>query len=396
MFADENMVKQKQINLLVSTILFLVALCALLLQAVPADVHKKQWIFSAVSSLLLLSGIGFIWGSYLAHYKLVRKDVKEVLSYRKLEEAKKEYDDICRNHNLQRPRFLPTGIYVETIKFINPNEIELTGYVWQKYEKGKHDDLSRGIAFVRASQSKITEVLKQQQGDHGVVRWSFSASIRQNIDYSKYPIDHGSFFLKIVHKDLNHNVVLVPDFESYTRIVPILKPGIDSRAFIPGWIITSSRFVLQEKVNSSTFGIKDTISKQNFPMLAFSVSMKRVFTNAFISNLVPLIVVYVMLFAFISIEADAKSLLSMCSGMFFAIIVAHVNVRTNIAVYEIFYLEYYYIITYFILTFLVVASMIFHQNDQLHKDKLINIGRLLYWPVVSSSFFVITAIIFYR
>uniref|UniRef100_UPI004056AF5A PDC sensor domain-containing protein n=1 Tax=Candidatus Electronema sp. TaxID=2698783 RepID=UPI004056AF5A len=396
MIGDPNIIKRKKIIILVSVILLSVALCALILQAAPADAHKKQGIFSAVSSLLLLSGIGFIWGIYLNNYKLVRNDIVEVTSYGKREKIKQEYHVLCRDNNLERPRYLPTGIYIETIKFINQNEIELTGYVWQKYEKGEHDDLSRGIAFTRVSSSKITEVLKQQQGNQEVVRWSFSASIRQNIDYSRYPIDHGRISLKIVHKDLNHNVVLVPDFESYHRIVPILKPGVDKKAFVPGWIITGSRFELQKKDNDTNFGVKETISKQNFPVLAFSVSIKRLFVNAFISNLVPMIVVYVMLFAFISIKADVKSLLSMCSGMFFAIVVAHVNARKDIAVYEIFYLEYFYIVTYLILIFLVSASIKFHHKDEIYEKKLLSTARLLYWPVVSSSFFVITAILFYR
>jgi hypothetical protein len=103
-----------------------------------------------------------------------------------------------------------------------------------------------------------------------------------------------------------------------------------------------------------------------------------------------------MLFAFIFIKSDQKSLLSMCSGMFFAIVVAHVNVRKDIAVYDIFYLEYFYIVTYIILIALVTMSMISYQNDDLYRNKIIRIGRLLYWPVVSSSFFIITAIIFYR
>ncbi|NIO79302.1 MAG: hypothetical protein GTN53_02015, partial [Candidatus Aminicenantes bacterium] len=66
---------------------------------------------------------------------------------------------------------------------------------------------------------KIYEVTNGRRG-HVLKGWYFDVTVRQYFDYSKYPLDFHSVWLRIWPKNFLYDDILfpVPDFDSYKPV----------------------------------------------------------------------------------------------------------------------------------------------------------------------------------
>jgi hypothetical protein len=182
-------------------------------------------------------------------------------------------------------------------------------------------------------------------------------------------------------------------------IAPTQKPGLDANIFIPGWEITDTFFMLKRGDENTNFGVERNFDQEKFPYLNYEIGVKRVFVDAFISNLTPLIVVAIILFSvlLLPVDIDISRILGVCVSVFFVVVFAHLAIRRNISIGEIFYLEYFFFVIYFAIlavpvnafrVALKIPSKIFGYKDGL-------IPKVIYWPTVLGIFFIITVLKFY-
>ena len=54
------------------------------------------------------------------------------------------------------------------------------------------------------------------RGRAQVIGWSFRATLRQSFRYDTYPFDRHFFWVRVFPADQTHNIVLTPDFASYS------------------------------------------------------------------------------------------------------------------------------------------------------------------------------------
>ena len=145
------------------------------------------------------------------------------------------------NDEVEPPLYIPTGIFLQSFQFVNATEVNITGYIWQRYTKGIHDDLSRGFVLPEAVNSgdniKAKQAYKRISGKTEVIGWYFESTLRQSFDYSKYPLDHKTLKIRLWHKDFNRNVILVPDCGAYVSTGPKDAFGFDERIELGGWFI---------------------------------------------------------------------------------------------------------------------------------------------------------------
>lgn len=66
--------------------------------------------------------------------------------------------------------------------------------------------------------------------------------MRQQFDYSKYPFDREDVWMRLWHNDFYRNVILVPDFDSYTNMRTDHKHGSEGYFVLEGWEIGDSQF----------------------------------------------------------------------------------------------------------------------------------------------------------
>jgi hypothetical protein len=134
------------------------------------------------------------------------------------------------------PIFIPTGLFITSLEFTGPYTVEVSGEIWQRYTKDLPRDLTRGVFLPLAEdQPTFKELYREQQGDEEVIGWTFHASMREQFDYSRYPMGRHQIRLRMYHPDFENNVYLTPDLAAYDPVDPASVPGVDPVMILENW-----------------------------------------------------------------------------------------------------------------------------------------------------------------
>lgn len=401
---DVNVLRRRLIETAAAATLFLLLSAALALDFEIGG-RRGLWILSISASLIFLADVAVIWRVAQrldAHAESNGLQVGDRARLRKLVD---DYKTRCARSHAEPPVFVPTGVYVQTARFVDPDDALMTGYVWQRYDASTKG-LSRGFTFLGASDVKIAEAYREKEGDAEIIRWSFQAVLHQRMMFSQYPLDQETLEINLRHQDLDHNVVLLPDLGAYKILASAAKPGLSEEFQIPGWTPSKAYFDMGGTIESTTFGLSRSVNKADFPGLGYNILLHRNLLDAFISSLGPIVIALILLFALQMVMTNDEQLarqigpgliVNICVSMFFVIVFAHISVRRSLAAAEIFYLEYFYFATYLMILWVGVDSIVFTRMKHVawlqREDNLIL--KLLFWPVVTGFLFAATAATFY-
>lgn len=393
-------------------ILLSVLITVLLISSIILGIHKgnevELWTMSIITSIALLVGIGFIWHLALTYAPNKKKEGFKITDRISINNFINSYNNVSLKRHLDPPIYIPTGILVKSAEFTSANNVEVTGYIWQKFYDGIHNNVSRGFIISNSKDMEVRESYRYREKDMELIGWYFSGTLQENFNYSKYPLDRGNVLINIKPNDFNSNTVLIPDLQSYKLINPSSLPGLEKNLTLAGWEIEKTYFEFRESINGTNLGIKNYIREEGFPELYYKIVVKRNFIDAFISNLTPLLIVSFMLFAvLIATTKDEDKIkllitgtgrtLSFCAALFFVIVFSHIAVRQKIAAQQIFYLEYFYFLMYFVVLWISINSILVPLADRMrliqYKENLFS--KLIYWPLILGILFVITLINFY-
>ena len=370
-------------------------------------VNGSLWAVSITFAVLCIAAISYLW---FLNLTTPRSDNDRNVML--VERATTEKVIAGYARGIENPIFVPTGVFVQSVEFSSANNVTVTGYIWQRYPAALGEDpagvkpllplpgssTTPGFIFPEADSTAVGEVYRQVQsnGDE-VIGWNFRAVLRQQFNYAKYPFDREDVWIRMWPKDFDKNIFLTPDLASYHTTDPSLKPGLELLDFVlENWDITESCFSYRDNTYATNFGIENSARQKGLPELYFNVALQRRFINAFVSNLIPIIVVALLLFAVLltvaSRQQDGANLtgfstsavLSFCAALFFVVIIAHVNLRTSLAAQGIIYLELFYFVMYVAILWVAINAILIASPVTLglirYKDNFI--ARLLYWPVV--------------
>ncbi len=302
--------------------------------------------------------------------------------------------------------YVPTGVFVQTIRLHSPNNVAVSGYIWQKYADDVGEEISRGFVLPQIASGMARPVIEEpsihREGGMEIYRWRFIVTLRQPFDPAKYPFEQENISLRLWHQDLGQNVILTPDLDAYDLIKPAHKPGLDEEVFWRGWYIDNSFFSYKAHSYNSNFGAEHFVGQTDAPELHFNISLHRNIVDPLVAYIIPLTVVTCMVFAVLAVprERETKNMfsgLSYCAAMFFAVAVAHNGLRGRIAAQGMTYLEYFYILMY--VTILAVSANIVLVATQAdlrlvqYQDNLV--PKLLYWPIFLGTLLGITLATFY-
>lgn len=138
--------------------------------------EPRLWALSAVSSLLLIGAIGFIWrvaGVDPPPGTAGGRGSRVVGDLRGLDEFLDEQRRRAERLHLPPPSALPTAIYVRALAFQDASHVQVGGTVWQRYAIGEHDDLARAVTFPGIAPAPdaldLTETGRRRVGDSEVV-----------------------------------------------------------------------------------------------------------------------------------------------------------------------------------------------------------------------------------
>jgi hypothetical protein len=342
--------RQQILWIIISAILFCSTLAALLLKASFGSPFRV-WLLTAIVSVLLIVGISIIWDLALTYHPSIHSSGVKVSDKATLQAVMNSYRQSSESKHLDPPLYVPTGVYIDAIEFNNANDVLVTGRLWQTYGDDYPQELAKGLQIGRAKSVKMEELGRYPVAGGEVLQWAFQAILRVPVDYSRYPLEVEHLDMQLLPLAKTQNVVLVPDLDAYTLTTATLLPGLDQGAFLPGWKLNEAYFVLRALQKNTDFGIEQAFEREVMPTLYYEIGVKRVFIDAFISNLTPLIVVSIVLFAvaLLSKHVEVGRLMSICVAVFFVVVFSHLDIRKSISAGEIFYLEYFFFVIYFVI-----------------------------------------------
>lgn len=401
---DNQTTRRKLILLSLAFLWFFVFLFSLLFRADKGTV-KRLSALSSTASLLFIVEIGFLW-SLALKTRTYTSTRNLLLNETGVDQLLVPQVELSAKLNQKPPLLVPTGVYIQSLDFTSSNDVFVTGYIWQEYEDEIHDELERGFILpdaIDANDLEVTEAYRHKEDDVEVIGWYFEATLRQDLDFSNYPFDYKDVKIRLLHVDfnrreLNRQVILVPDLGGYQVTNPRTKPGVDKDIVLGNWNLSDSFFEYRFKTYDTNFGIKSNVIKTNFPELHFTIVLQRDFIGPFISRIGPLFVVVILIFAMLLIanEEKASEVLAACAGFVFIVILDQIAVREQIVTKGILYFEYFYFVIYFYIFLVAVNAILLLSAPNTpfikYKDNLIS--KLLYWPTLLKILLVITILVF--
>lgn len=369
----------------------------------------KYWLISILISIFAVLVIGYKWSEVQrthSHAMIPIKTEVELDNY-----LNRQYTIEFQNGHA--PYQIPTGFFIQSLAFISPSDTNITGYIWQKYPNDFPDGFEKEFIFpeeVNSSGTTLTKVYQYKGKQDGkafeTIGWYFDVTVRQSFDYSKYPLDFITVWLRIWPKDFCHDseILFVPDFSAYAETEEKTF-GLDVDIVQGEWEIDETFFSYNTVPYDTDFGFFAKEKKSEFSEFHINLGMQRKFINAFIINLVPLFVVALLLFSQIMIVSakkdlaekfgfDTNSAIATCSALFFVVLLAHIQIRNRFPGSGLVYIEYFYIIMYLMILLTALNAYLFSVGNM----KYLNIihchdnlaVKLAYWPVVLWMMAVVT------
>jgi hypothetical protein len=366
------------------------------------------WALVGFTSLVLLAGLQVI---RLVTYDQVSDEEREsvrILDEDSLRSYLRSQRALWISRHEAPPITVPTGILVRTLAFRGAKEVFVAGVVWQKVADDVRDVIPQGVVFPDAIQLDMTEAYRRRRDHVETVGWRFEATLRQVMDLSRYPLDHDNVSVRLLPRDFDSRVLLVPDLVAYTMIDPRSRPGLEETLELSGWSVVGSYFDFKYGHYNTDLGIPDYEGEGALPELHFNVELKRNVLNAIIGNGIPILVVLLMLFAIIIKRTDdveesklfgfnPSGTVRICSALFFVVLLAHIQMRNTIQAEEIVLLEYAYFIVYLALLGTALHTFLFFSKLDLpvvrYRESLI--FKLLFWPVVLGLQLVVAVVFLY-
>jgi hypothetical protein len=360
---------------------------------------------------IFLLAIGIIWYSKIFQpYNIFQQSGSTpILELTGLQKFQANQDSLRSFYHEPPIINIPTGVYIKHIEFDGSHNVRIGGLIWQKYPANTDSiEVKPGLFFVSTApdaEARSFEELYRKTDENGnlVIGWDFRLEVRLEMHYGLYPLDRERISLVIKHPDLSQNIQLIPDLLSYEKIIPTELPGIDPDIILPEWETEQSYFAFEATSHSSNFGVLSAANQEYKYELGYNVILKRKYLWPTMANIIPLATITILLFlALISTTQKAEEkkgvlfsgfgLLELCAAFLFVAILTHIDLRSNLIINYIMYMDYFYFHVYFTIIICSMAAVSF--NKDIHRKKM-SIVKLLYWPLLLGSLFVFTAIRFY-
>ncbi len=399
--AQEQAVRRVEMRLTVAVVATAVFLLVTIMLWRYNGTIKPLWAGVIAGNAILMVGIGVLWFQGYASPPVSAASSTAFVNGASVRKFTTDATRASLKRNGALPIFVPTGVLLETLEVLGPNNILVTGYVWQKYASNIPASVKRGFVLPEASDRTITESYRRMTEDAEVIGWRFKATIRQSFDYAKYPLDQQRFRLRLRHEDFANPAILIPDLESYAIIHPLAKLGLEKNFTLPGWAIERTEFRQEAAERTTSFGLSST-DHDDQTELAFNLVLNRLILEPVLASLLPVAVSGFMGFALLllvkeSTRVNVVQLLSAYSALFFVVILSELDLRRRVSSSSMMYIEYFYFVLYgAILTVALITITNAYTGHFPRVERREHLfPKLLFWPVIFATLFVVTLVIFY-
>jgi hypothetical protein len=365
--------------------------------------RHRLWLASAWTGAVLLTGTGLVWYAQVSDVSRTMTRGTPVTS----DTATRAY--LQRHMPVGTPALtVPTGVFIQALRFTDANDVDVSGYVWQRYADSLPVDLQRGIVLPEADESyEPHKVYDFHRDGEQIIGWYFHVTVRQVFDYQTYPLDQQDVWLRLWHPDFRQRAVLVPDLRAYPPWQPRAAYGLDAN-FVPGnWTVRSTGFSYDTPPYSANFGQSRQYREEPFPELYFNMHVAREFVSPLFGRIIPLGFVALLIFASLFVTTqqsrrlaltgfDGLTVVELAAAMVLVLTVDHNTARQETGSHGISYIDYIYFCLYFMIIAVVWNALLLSRGPRLAvvewRDNLA--PKLLYWPVLAFLLFTVTAATF--
>ena len=266
---------------------------------------------------------------------------------------------------------VPTGIFLQSMEFLSGDNLQISGYYWQRFGPDIPDDFVRGLVFPEAFRDayKQTEAYRYTEGDVETIGWYFEATIREPFDYTYFPFDRQDAWIRLWSRDFTQDVTLAPDFAAYSTMDPRMLPGLERDFVYSGWTPRISGFSMAVQEYTSSFGIGSAEHVELLPELYFNLILDRQFVGPFFEHFIFALAVAIVLFGLLVLTTDDENLKSRfqlttagvlvaCSGLIFAVILKHNQLRSVLGTRGVSYIEIIPILLYLAIAAVIINAIL--------------------------------------
>lgn len=352
----------------------------------------RYWLCSATFSVFCLLGMVVVWNA-------VHEEDGRVVIGTVVRSAEETANFLARELPQGNPVVrIPTGVYLESIRFSASNEVQVSGYVWQRYADSLPAGMTKGVVMPEADDSYPSkQAYRYRDGDAEVIGWYFKTAFVQKFDYTRYPLDRQDVWIRMWHPDFNRGVVLVPDFAAYPQPWHSDRMhGLDPQFVTARWQPQSTSFSFSKHAYSTNFGLGRYTERPPFPELYFNLLVNRQFHGPLFETLVPIGFIAVLVFAALFITTNGDELrrtfvgftsfgvISFAVSMVLVVAVRQNAIREATAAPGIVYLEYFSFGLYLVVLISAINALLVTARTPIAlirwRDNLA--PRLLYWPLL--------------
>lgn len=298
------------------------------------------------------------------------------------------------------PEYVKTGLYVESLEFVNAKNVHLTGHAWQKLTPEQQTKITPHLSFNHTVNSTITEAYRRTLDDGSLlVGWHFAIETRQQLDYSKYPFDHKSIEVSFNQAELGGNVILIPDLDAYEKLSKIDNPAVTHNIVLDEWQLKTGYFKYRFERYNTNFGLDTFYNQSNSPELTYTINLEREFVGPFVTTLLPVMVMVCLLYAcVVSMKyTPYGDLRNNITAVVFTILLAHYSIREHLQIDEVVYFEVFYFLLYLVSSVFMLIAHQYYKAQEKRGDGLVykQLANVWFWPVITISIFVITILTYY-
>ncbi|MGH4035893.1 hypothetical protein ACQB60_44135 [Actinomycetota bacterium Odt1-20B] len=364
---------------------------------------RRCWISAIAFSVICAIGIGTIWelarseppeGTVIGLRVTNRRDVARFIS--------------ARYEKADHPFQVPTGVQLQGVRFPGGHNVEVTGYLWMYFPKEIPASIPRSFTLPEAQGApQISQVYHHADAHGEAFGWTFSTTLRQNFDYTKYPLDRHSIWIRIWPAGKMRSVIAVPDFGSYPPWQDELLLGTDPQfTQAAGLKPVGTAFSYETNTYRTSLGRTSYSGSSATPELYFNLVVQREIYGALGKTVVPLTAVAILIFVTLLLttrdherreRVGFTSLATLSLGMtaLLVTVVRHKDILDFIDSDVNVYLETFPILIYAMIVGTIVNAVLVATTANralLWRENLL--PALLFWPILTGVLFLVTIVTF--
>lgn len=379
---------------------FVLAASFALLRPGPGNPHGALRV-SIVWTVALLAGLVMAWATIVVSNRYAGSNGTAVTSQAEYQRFTAEHPESLDGYKY----FIPTGVYLQSFEFLSSSNVEMSGFVWQKYGPEIPESVKRGVVFPEQGENAYEPVEAWNVIENGVqnVGWYFSGTFRQNFDYRLYPFDTQDIWLRLWHPDPSDTVLLVPDFAAYRNITPTTLPGLDTKFVYGGWDPLQSYFSYDLIDYNVDFGRGRSYREAPNPEFYFNLAVARDPLSPMLEHGVLEVAIAILLFLLLVLMTrggegiTAFDLIVAAGGLLFAVILDHNSIREAVQSQALTYLEWFPLILDVFLVLVVLSAVLRLKGWRMpvlgYTGDLMPV--LAYWPALLGTLFLVTLQVFF-